>query len=728
MQKGTSGVNKSRLVPDVDLPRALADTGYRKRWAVIIGIDHYPNLPEKYQLDYAEVDAGNVMDILRRDFGFEMPQAGPLFGQDATKEAIQGLLDSLRRNTQQDDAVLAFYAGHGTLYEGKGYLVPTEGRRKSPASWVSVDEVVDACTDMPTRHVLLIIDACFAGNFLRDRFKDTGSTDSSGKTLQVLLAGTATEEVPDMSLFAQVLREGLSGLADLNKDDVISADELIDYVVGQVEKHSTDQQPLGGYLIRDVDTGGQLEFRWHVPHLPSPILQDLHDPRHRCLGLSKLAEESPRYEGALRDLAIEQFVCMGLDDVDKENVRVALRALGVLREHTVVDRLIPLLSDITLAAEAAWALGQIGDEGAIGALVDLLGNNDYDEEARAAAATALGAIGHPDAAEPLQNAMGHWERLFSKDEFVVGGRSEHIGAAAARALGYLYSPEVVRTLLGAYKSDGSVEVKSAVADALKQLGSQATPSLVEYLNRQDVHVSVRVLVAKTLGAIRATNATDDLIEALQTEGHGLVEGAAARALGEIGDRRATSALIHLLTARGTMSEAASEALGKLNDPQAIPALMAALSHDWLGTRVQAARSLGKLKDRRALAPLKKVLGNFEADFALRQAAAEALGDLGACEAVPVLKEALIRGAVWHVREKAAYSIARLESADGAPTLISVLDQADLYGVLAAIQALAELGDDRAVGPLRSLAEGGENDRVRQAARDALAEITRAPTQ
>ena len=83
--------------------------------------------------------------------------------------------------------------------------------------------------------------------------------------------------------------------------------------------------------------------------------------------------------------------------------------------------------------------------------------------------------------------------------------------------------------------------------------------------------------------------------------------ASARALGRIGDPRATGPLVALLSVREVaVRGAVAQALGRLGDAGAVEPLAAALG-DWsLLVRESAAVSLGVLGDQRAVPALEKL--------------------------------------------------------------------------------------------------------------------------
>jgi HEAT repeat protein len=83
--------------------------------------------------------------------------------------------------------------------------------------------------------------------------------------------------------------------------------------------------------------------------------------------------------------------------------------------------------------------------------------------------------------------------------------------------------------------------------------------------------------ARALGQIRDRRAVDPLIKALDDE-DGLIAGDVATALGKIGDTRAVMPLIKLLAGdpEKQRAVAAAHALGNFNDPRAIRPLVNAL--------------------------------------------------------------------------------------------------------------------------------------------------------
>ena len=188
--------------------------------------------------------------------------------------------------------------------------------------------------------------------------------------------------------------------------------------------------------------------------------------------------------------------------------------------------------DFKVRALAAHTLGRIEAKRAVEPLIDLL--TDYYQTVRRDAVQALGRIGEKSAVPHLIEALGD--------------KDENIRAAAARALGRI-GHNAVNELLAALEDD-SVEVRAAAADALgeSQVHS-AVPDLVEHLRKDSS--KVRAAAAMSLGRIGDPVAFISLMEVFQDEAENYpnTSGAAAHALGLLGDQRATDALMAWFTAR-----------------------------------------------------------------------------------------------------------------------------------------------------------------------------------
>jgi len=84
---------------------------YRMTYAVVIGIDHYPELAFDQQLSYAVKDAKGVEQCLRDNFAFDRIVA--LYNEDATREGILNILLTEMGATSEEDGLFVFFAGHG---------------------------------------------------------------------------------------------------------------------------------------------------------------------------------------------------------------------------------------------------------------------------------------------------------------------------------------------------------------------------------------------------------------------------------------------------------------------------------------------------------------------------------------------------------------------------------------------------------------------------------------
>ena len=155
---------------------------------------------------------------------------------------------------------------------------------------------------------------------------------------------------------------------------------------------------------------------------------------------------------------------------------------------------------------------------------------------------------------------------------------------------------------------------------------------------------------------------------------------AAVALGQLGDRRATAALVRTTDGRPDLAPTALAAIGRLGDTSALPALARAAESPLARTRRAALDALLALRDARAAAVLDRALA--DPDPAVRLGAARLAGALEAAASTPALLP-LLSDTDAEVRGAAAAALASLAGPSaGAVTR-----------VLAAVSRVATKRDD-----------------------------------
>ncbi len=228
-----------------------------RSYAVVIGISRYPKLAEKFQLRFPERDAQSMNTILISPEGgsFKAENVKVLSGAQATLAAMRREIDGWLPTVAKDgDRVLIYFAGHGFLYGGKGYLAPSDfDAAHVEASGYPMDELGSVIGDkIHATYKILLTDACHSGAITPEETQTLNSSLSNLRnSLFSLTASRDREssfESPELDgghgVFTYYVVEGLGGAADSNGDGVVSADELAEYVHTQVrEKTGSRQNP-----------------------------------------------------------------------------------------------------------------------------------------------------------------------------------------------------------------------------------------------------------------------------------------------------------------------------------------------------------------------------------------------------------------------------------------------------------------------------------------------------
>ena len=195
-----------------------------KTFLVSVGINDYSSFPDKLSNLLLPInDAKGITNVYTGNGSVEYVL---LTDKKASKSAIKQAMKKVYSLAGKDDQLVLFFSGHG--YSG-GVCV-SDGK-------LPYDEIKAIMSHYPCKTKLLLIDACRAGGFRRIPSKSR--TDLSTTTALLFLASRDHEssiERKDMKngFFTQYLINGLRGKADSNRDRLISAKELFDYVSERV--------------------------------------------------------------------------------------------------------------------------------------------------------------------------------------------------------------------------------------------------------------------------------------------------------------------------------------------------------------------------------------------------------------------------------------------------------------------------------------------------------------
>lgn len=227
-------------------------------YALIITVCDYQD-SEIIDLDNPKKDGYSLAQTLGSLYTFDKEQI--IFLENPTREEIISEFDQLVNLVKKEDNILIFYAGHGYWNEKTniGYWLPSDAKKSNTANWLSNSTIKDYISAIPSKHTLLIADACFSGGIFKTRkaFSDNiGSVDKLYElpSRKAMTSGTLTE-VPDKSVFIEYLVKRLQE----NKNKYISSEELFSKLRVAVLNNSSNV-PQYGEIQGAGDEGGDFIF------------------------------------------------------------------------------------------------------------------------------------------------------------------------------------------------------------------------------------------------------------------------------------------------------------------------------------------------------------------------------------------------------------------------------------------------------------------------------------
>jgi WD40 repeat protein len=326
------------------LVKAQKITSFKRSLAVVIGINEYQNKITKLQT--ARRDAEVLAQILAEEHQYD--EVILITDETECKPTLKNLLTLLEEKLPKeiqptkDDRLLFYFAGHGIARDSDkgpaGYLVPQDADLEKNENLLSMQKLYDCLSALWCRHLLVILDCCFAGTLrwstarlatviptvIRKEHYDRFIKSSAW---QAITSAAHNQEALDTirlrdnrgginhSPFALALFKALRGEGDVIPaakngksagDGVITATELYLYLRDHVETASNESQTPGIWTLSKHDRG---EYIFLVPGAepklkPAPKLTERNNPYR---GLQSFEEEHSQLFFGRKELIEELY-------------------------------------------------------------------------------------------------------------------------------------------------------------------------------------------------------------------------------------------------------------------------------------------------------------------------------------------------------------------------------------------------------------------------------------
>lgn len=206
-------------------------------YVVSFGVANYPNVTK---LTKAEEDAKAIAEIYKHKTSNVILYTGRF----ADRASILRATKDQFSHAKEGDMIVFAFSGHG--YQGGicPYDVTETGKNN-----IKYDEILAIMQKSKATKKVLLIDACYSGGFRTgSSHKHQSSEAKINKTDVVMFLASRTNETSKESkfmtngFFTHYLVNGLKGNADANRDRIVTARELFDFISTNVIERSGEKQ------------------------------------------------------------------------------------------------------------------------------------------------------------------------------------------------------------------------------------------------------------------------------------------------------------------------------------------------------------------------------------------------------------------------------------------------------------------------------------------------------
>jgi hypothetical protein len=238
--------------------------------AVLIGINHYYLDDAIGNLNFCVDDVNGLDEVLtdelRGNFSTITLQSGNLDTKLLPNRSnILAMIKLLANNSEENDTILVYFAGHGFEQDGVNYLLPADARIDVLSETaITIKWIKDTLSKSLAKKKLLVIDACHAGSKLGRSSSISMSRSFQEELFQqsegfAILSSCKIDQLSydfeekKHGAFSFFLLEGLQGSADDNEDNIITVPDANKYVSTKMRewciKRGLQQNPTFSYNV-----------------------------------------------------------------------------------------------------------------------------------------------------------------------------------------------------------------------------------------------------------------------------------------------------------------------------------------------------------------------------------------------------------------------------------------------------------------------------------------------
>lgn len=225
-----NSIRNDQQIEQIDETTNPGDVDY---YAVLIGIAEFKNiktLPE----DKLDDDAIATRELLTNSKNWKEENILLLINQNATKEAIQSsIVDWLDEKEDENNVVLYYFSSHSLKMPlkyrkyGHTYSCPYDISDFKFSEDKITDIELDSWLDeLESNNICLILDTCYSGKMKSLIQKNRVVLTAGGKHF---FCGVDESDALGFGIFTFFIMQGLKGIADINNDGWISAEECFRY-------------------------------------------------------------------------------------------------------------------------------------------------------------------------------------------------------------------------------------------------------------------------------------------------------------------------------------------------------------------------------------------------------------------------------------------------------------------------------------------------------------------